>query len=74
MGCSDRPEVPAPDHLPEAVVLLDVVFQVEDLLDVVVFLLLTKKIKFHSGLTRSLPEVRTGVRKRGEMFTSVLRF
>ena len=74
VGCSDRPEVPAPDHLPEAVVLLDVVFQVEDLLDVVVFLLLTKKMKFHSGLTRFTLRSEDWGKEERRMLTSVLRF
>ena len=39
--------MPASNDFAESVVLLDVVLQVEDLLNVVVFLFLTKKLKFH---------------------------
>ena len=42
MSRPHRPEVPASNDLPKAIVLLNVVLQVEDLLDVVVFLLLRR--------------------------------
>ena len=47
MSSPNSPEMTASDDLPETIMLLDVIFQVKDLFDVVVFLFLTKKLKFH---------------------------